>query len=55
MRTTFYRIALDEPLASDVYGAGGNRATGYQHIVVNRGGDGMPYEDVLMNLTGSGG
>jgi hypothetical protein len=50
MRTTFYRIALAEPLESAVYGAGGNSGTGYQHIVVNRGGDGMPYEEVLVNL-----
>jgi len=50
MRTTFYRIALAEPLESTVYGAGGNSGTGYQHIVVNRGGDGMPYEEVLVNL-----
>ena len=51
MRTTFYRIALSEPLDATVYGAGGDRGSGYQHIVVNRGGDGMPYEEVLVNLT----
>ena len=51
MRTTFYRIALAEPLDATVYGSGGDRGSGYQHIVVNRGGDGMPYEEVLVNLT----
>ena len=51
MRTTFYSIALAEPLDATVYGAGGSRGSGYQHIVVNRGGDGMPYEEVLVNLS----
>ncbi|MES2699868.1 MAG: pre-peptidase C-terminal domain-containing protein [Pseudomonadota bacterium] len=52
MRTTFYRIALSEPLESDWYDtARGHSGSGYQHIVVNRGGDGMPYEEVLVNLT----
>ena len=55
MRTTFYRIALAEPLESTVYGAGGSQNTGYQHIVVNRGGDGMPYEEVLVNLVPASG
>ncbi|RIV88149.1 hypothetical protein D2V17_08150 [Aurantiacibacter xanthus] len=50
MRTTFYRIALDEPLQTDAYGASGSRSQGYQHIVVNRGGDGMPYDEVLVTL-----
>jgi hypothetical protein len=51
MRTTFYRIALSEPLESDWYDtARGHSGSGYQHIVVNRGGDGMPYEEVLVNL-----
>jgi hypothetical protein len=51
MRTTFYRIALSEPLESDWYDtARGHSGAGYQHIVVNRGGDGMPYEEVLVNL-----
>ncbi|MXO72418.1 pre-peptidase C-terminal domain-containing protein [Alteraurantiacibacter buctensis] len=55
MRTTFYRIALSEPLQSDWYDtARGHSGSGYQHIVVNRGGDGMPYEEVLVNL-GNGG
>lgn len=55
MRTTFYRIALAEPLESTVFGAGGSQNTGYQHIVVNRGGDGMPYEEVLVNLVPASG
>ncbi|MEN7537824.1 pre-peptidase C-terminal domain-containing protein [Aurantiacibacter flavus] len=50
MRTTFYRIALDEPLQTTAYGASGTRSQGYQHIVVNRGGDGMPYDEVLVTL-----
>ena len=50
MRTTFYRIALDEPLQTAAYGASGTRSQGYQHIVVNRGGDGMPYDEVLVTL-----
>ncbi|OYX63114.1 MAG: hypothetical protein B7Y88_13290 [Sphingomonadales bacterium 32-64-17] len=50
MRTTFYRIALDEPLQTAAYGASGARSQGYQHIVVNRGGDGMPYDEVLVTL-----
>ena len=53
MRTTFYQIALAEPLRASTYGAGGSRAQGYQHIVVNRGGDGMAYEEVLLNLAGA--
>lgn len=53
MRTTFYRIALSDPLESDWYDtARGHSGSGYQHIVVNRGGDGMPYEEVLVNLAG---
>jgi len=55
MRTTFYQIALAEPLESSVYGAGGSSHAGYQHIVVNRGGDGMPYEEVLVNLVPAAG
>lgn len=55
MRTTFYRIALSEPLQSDWYDtARGHSGSGYQHIVVNRGGDGMPYEEVLVNLANGG-
>lgn len=50
MRNTFYRITLDEPLDADVHDAQGERGSGYQHIVINRGGDGMPYEEVLVNL-----
>ena len=50
MRTSFYRITLDEPLETTVTGTRGQSASGYQHIVVNRGGDGMPYEEVLVNL-----
>tara|TARA_A100001391_G_scaffold1033_3_gene1419 strand:+ start:9848 stop:12433 length:2586 start_codon:yes stop_codon:yes gene_type:complete len=50
MRTTFYRIALDEPLQTAAYGASGTRSQGYQHIVVNRGGDGMPYDEALVTL-----
>ena len=50
MRNTFYQIALADPLQASTYGAGGSRAQGYQHIVVNRGGDGMGYEEVLLNL-----
>ena len=54
MRTTFYRIALAEPLEGDWYDtARGHSGAGYQHIVVNRGGDGMPYEEVLVNLAPS--
>lgn len=55
MRTTFYQIALSDPLESDWYDtARGHSGSGYQHIVVNRGGDGMPYEEVLVNLTSGG-
>lgn len=34
--------------------ARGHSGSGYQYIKVNRGGDGMPYEGVLVNLTTGG-
>lgn len=50
MRREFYRIALEQPLATDAEDFRDMQTPGWQHIVVDRGGDGMPHQQVLMNL-----
>ena len=50
MRREFYRMVLEEPLATDAEDFRNARTPGWQHIVVDRGGDGMPHSQVLMNF-----
>ncbi|RPF71036.1 pre-peptidase C-terminal domain-containing protein [Aurantiacibacter spongiae] len=50
MRRGFYRVALDSPLETEGRDFLGQRAMSYQHLVVDRGGDGMPYSQVLLQL-----
>ena len=51
MRSTFYRIALQDGLQATVYGRDAQPVgSGYQHILVDRGGDGMAYEQVLLRV-----
>ena len=55
MRREFYRMVLEEPLSTDAEDFRDMQTPGWQHIVVDRGGDGMPHQQVLMNLgNGSG-
>ena len=41
---------LAEPLETDAEDFRDHQVPGYQHIIVDRGGDGMPYSQVLMNF-----
>lgn len=50
MRRAFYRMVLAEPLATDAEDFRGRQVPGFQHIVIDRGGDGMPFQQVLMNF-----
>jgi len=50
MRREFYRMVLEEPLATDAEDFRDMQTPGWQHIIVDRGGDGMPHQQVLMNL-----
>ncbi|WP_121116653.1 pre-peptidase C-terminal domain-containing protein [Croceibacterium ferulae] len=51
MRSTFYQIASQGGLSATVYDRNARQVgSGYQHILVDRGGDGMPYEQVLLRL-----
>ncbi|WP_165853548.1 pre-peptidase C-terminal domain-containing protein [Aurantiacibacter aquimixticola] len=50
MRRAFYRVVLDSPLDTDAEDFRDARSPGFQHIVVDRGGDGMPASQVLMDL-----
>lgn len=50
MRQGFYRITADDPLETEVHDGFGNISVGYQHIVIDRGGDGMPYEQELFRF-----
>ncbi|APE27869.1 pre-peptidase C-terminal domain-containing protein [Aurantiacibacter gangjinensis] len=50
MRREFYRMVLDEPLQTDAEDFRDHQVPGWQHIVVDRGGDGMPHQQVLMNF-----
>ncbi|KLE34675.1 pre-peptidase C-terminal domain-containing protein [Aurantiacibacter luteus] len=50
MRTTFYRTVLETPLVTDAEDFRSARTPGWQHIVIDRGGDGMPHNQVLMNF-----
>jgi len=50
MRREFYRMVLEEPLSTDAEDFRDMQTPGWQHIIVDRGGDGMPHQQVLMNL-----
>ncbi|WP_340588790.1 pre-peptidase C-terminal domain-containing protein [Erythrobacter alti] len=50
MRREFYRMVLEEPLVTDAEDFRDMQSPGWQHIVVDRGGDGMPHQQVLMNF-----
>ena len=50
MRREFYRMVLEEPLGTDAEDFRDMQTPGWQNIVVDRGGDGMPHQQVLMNL-----
>lgn len=48
MRRGFYRFALEDPLDAGGEDFRGGEAQGYQHLIVDRGGDGMPYGQILL-------
>ncbi|MDE1467605.1 pre-peptidase C-terminal domain-containing protein [Aurantiacibacter sp. D1-12] len=50
MRREFYRMVLEEPLSTDAEDFRDLQTPGWQHIIVDRGGDGMPHQQVLMNM-----
>ncbi len=50
MRREFYHMVLEEPLVTDAEDFRDMQTPGWQHIIVDRGGDGMPHQQVLMNL-----
>ncbi len=50
MRRAFYRMVLAEPLLTDAEDFRDHQVPGYQHIIVDRGGDGMPFSEVLMDF-----
>lgn len=50
MRREFYRMVLTEPLSADAEDFRDHQVPGYQHLIVDRGGDGMPFQQVLMNF-----
>ncbi len=50
MRREFYRMVLEEPLSTDAEDFRNMQTPGWQHIIVDRGGDGMPHQQVLMNF-----
>ncbi len=55
MRREFYRMVLEEPLVTDAEDFRDMQTPGWQHIIVDRGGDGMPHQQVLMNLGSANG
>lgn len=55
MRREFYRTVLAEPLETDAEDFRDHQVPGYQHIIVDRGGDGMPFQQVLMNYGSASG
>lgn len=50
MRREFYTMVLEEPLATDAEDFRDTQTLAWQHIVIDRGGDGMPHQQVLMNF-----
>lgn len=50
MRREFYTLVLSDPLETDAEDFRDMQTPGWQNIVVDRGGDGMPHQQVLMNL-----
>lgn len=54
MRREFYRMVLETPLATDAEDFRDHQVAGFQHIIVDRGGDGMPFQQVLMNYDSAG-
>ncbi len=55
MRREFYRLVLETPLATEAEDFRDMQVPAWQHIVIDRGGDGMPHQQVLMNLGATGG
>ena len=49
MRREFYRTVLEEPLQTDAEDFRDHQVASFQHLIVDRGGDGMPFQQVLMN------
>lgn len=54
MRTSFYRTVLESPLVTDAQDFRDTMVPSWQHIVIDRGGDGMPFNQVLMNFGSAG-
>ena len=50
MRREFYRAVLAEPLGTDAEDFRDHQVPGFQHIIVDRGGDGMPFQQVLLDF-----
>ncbi len=50
MRREFYRMVLAEPLETDAEDFRDHEVPSFQHLVIDRGGDGMPFQQVLMNF-----
>lgn len=55
MRREFYRTVLAEPLETDAEDFRDHEVPSFQHIIVDRGGDGMPFQQVLMNYGSASG
>lgn len=51
MRRGFYRFALQTPLDAGGEDFRGGETQGYQHLIVDRGGDGMPYGQILLRTS----
>jgi hypothetical protein len=51
MRRGFYRLALEAPMDAGGEDFRGEESLGYQHLIVDRGGDGMPYGQILLRTT----
>ncbi len=50
MRREFYRAVLTQPLQTDAEDFRDHQVPGFQHIIIDRGGDGMPFQQVLMDF-----
>ncbi len=51
MRRGFYRLALEAPMDAGGEDFRGEVTLGYQHLIVDRGGDGMPYGQILLRTS----
>ncbi len=55
MRREFYTMVLAEPLSTEAEDFRDHQVPGFQHIIVDRGGDGMPFQQVLLNYGSASG